>query len=145
MVPWESMTKQHVDACDVVITKLIGRVTYIYIYIYMYFFLIKKGFWLGVICHVYWYLDEIIYGVFAENCLKHNLKRYKNFYHEIIRQVVDTSTHIQLYMPSQTAPTNAMKIVWVFDWLLSFICLSLTHTRTCTQTQCQRRVRHCAL
>ena len=35
------MTKQHVDACDVVITKLIGRVTYIYIYIYI---LIKKGF-----------------------------------------------------------------------------------------------------
>ena len=36
------MTKQHVDACDVVITKLIGRVTYIYIYIYVFFFNKKR-------------------------------------------------------------------------------------------------------
>ena len=36
------MTKQHVDACDVVTTKLIGRVTYIYIYIYIFFFNKKR-------------------------------------------------------------------------------------------------------
>ena len=144
MVPWESMTKQHVDACDVVITKLIGRVTYIYIYIYFN----KKRIltWSNIPCILisWWDYIQCICWKLLES-FNSCLKRYKNFYHQIIRQVVDTSTHIQLYMPSQTAPTNTMKIVWVFDWLLSFICLSLTHTRTCTQTQCQRRVRHCAL
>ena len=65
------MTKQHVDACDVVTTKLIGRVTYIYIYIYIYFFFNKKRIltWSNIPCILY--LDEIIYSIFVENCLNY--------------------------------------------------------------------------